>query len=74
MYNGFDVDELYDLRRDPWELVKLAGRADDAEIKRMLVRKMWRFAARTEDIIVNPYPTVALAPWGPADALGDETV
>ncbi len=69
VYNGFDFDELYDLRQDPLELV---NRADDPayrEVKHDLVRRMWRFAAQEEDIIFNPYGTVALAPWGPADAL-----
>jgi choline-sulfatase len=69
VYNGFDFDELYDLRTDPYEMV---NRADDPEydgIKKDLVSKMWRFAAREDDIIFNPYGTVALAPWGPAEGL-----
>jgi arylsulfatase A-like enzyme len=70
VYNGFDFDELYDLRRDPHELENLADQQEYQEIKHELVRKMWRFAAREDDIIFNPYGTVALAPWGPADALG----
>ena len=69
VYNGFDFDELYDLRVDPYELVNVADRPEYQEAKRELVGKMWRFAGRTEDIIFNPYATVALAPWGPADAL-----
>jgi arylsulfatase A-like enzyme len=69
VYNGFDFDELYDLRRDPHELVNLAERPDYQDIKHALVRMMWRFAGRENDIIFNPYATVALAPWGPADAL-----
>lgn len=68
VYNGFDFDELYDLRTDPHELVNLAERPDYQEARRALVRQMWRFAARTDDIIFNPYPTTALAPWGPAEA------
>ena len=33
---------------------------------------MWRFAADQDDeLIVNPSYTVAVAPWGPADALSD---
>jgi hypothetical protein len=32
---------------------------------------MRRFAAAQGDHIFNPYPSVALAPWGPADALRD---
>jgi arylsulfatase A-like enzyme len=69
VYNGFDFDELYDLQNDPHELV---NRSDDpayGSIKQELMRKLWRFAAREADMIFNPYGTVALAPWGPADAL-----
>jgi arylsulfatase A-like enzyme len=71
VYNGFDFDELYDLRRDPFELENLAGdRAWDAT-KRELARKMWQFAAdQHDDMLFNSYGTVALAPWGPADAIG----
>jgi arylsulfatase A-like enzyme len=69
VYNGFDLDELYDLREDPYELRNLSERPELAPVKRELVRRMWRFAGREDDMIFNPYPTVALAPWGPADAL-----
>ncbi|HEV2125269.1 MAG TPA: sulfatase-like hydrolase/transferase, partial [Chloroflexota bacterium] len=69
VYNGFDFDELYDLRNDPHEMTNLAEDPAYAEAKQELVRKMWRLAADTGDYIFNPYPTVALAPWGPADAL-----
>jgi arylsulfatase A-like enzyme len=69
VYNGFDFDELYDLRADPHETVNLAGNREYDEVKRDLVRKMWRFAGETDDHIFNPYATVAFAPWGPADAL-----
>ena len=72
VYNGFDLDELYDLKADPHERVNLAGRREYDEVKRDLVGRMWRFAARTQDHIFNPYATVALAPWGPADAFRDE--
>ena len=70
VYNGFDFDELYDLQQDPHETI---NRADDPAyqgIKQKLVRRMWEFAAQEEDIIFNPYGTVALAPWGPTLALG----
>jgi arylsulfatase A-like enzyme len=69
VYNGFDFDELYDLRTDPHELVNVSDRPEYQEAKHQLVRKMWAFAAREDDIIFNPYGTVALAPWGPADTL-----
>lgn len=69
VYNGFDWDELYDLQNDPHELTNLAQDSTYDEIKHGLVRQMWRFAAEHNDeLIMNPYYTVALAPWGPADA------
>lgn len=75
VYNGFDYDELYDLRNDPLEMTNLASDPAYQEIKHELVRRMWRFAADQDDeLIMNPYYTVALAPWGPADALSDAYV
>jgi arylsulfatase A-like enzyme len=68
VYNGFDFDELYDLRNDPHETVNLADKPEHAEVKRDLVRKMWLFADKTDDHIFNQYATVALAPWGPGIA------
>lgn len=69
VFNGFDFDELYDLRGDPHEMTNVADDPAYADVKRDLVRQMWTFAAEQEDIIFNPYGTVGLAPWGPADAL-----
>ena len=71
VYNGFDFDELYDLRTDPDELHNVAEQSEYNAVKHELVRKMWQFAAQEEDIIFNPYGTVGLAPWGPADGLAD---
>jgi arylsulfatase A-like enzyme len=70
VYNGFDFDELYDLKADPHEMKNLAKDPAYNDIKRSLVRKMWRFAEKENDaLIFNPYGTLAFAPWGPADAL-----
>ena len=70
VYNAFDFDELYDLRNDPHEMVNLAEEQAYQIVKQELVRRMWRFAAAEgDDIIFNPYATVALAPWGPAEGL-----
>ncbi len=74
VYNGFDFDELYDLQNDPHEMVNLSEHPDYQEVKRDLVRRLWRFAAQEDDIIFNPYGTVAFAPWGPADALREESM
>ena len=68
VFNGFDFDELYDLRRDPHEMKNLAGDPAHADIKRELIRKMWRFAASQDDSAINAYITTGLAPWGPAEA------
>ena len=67
VYNGFDFDELYDLKRDPHEMTNLAADRQYDDVKHDLVRKMWRFADQTDDHIFNPYATVAFAPWGPGD-------
>jgi arylsulfatase A-like enzyme len=68
VFNGFDEDELYDLRRDPHEMVNLAQDPAYEGIKRALCRRMWRFAWREDDTAINPYITVGLAPYGPAEA------
>lgn len=69
VFNGFDFDELYDLEQDPLEMVNVADRPEYQGVKQALVRRMWQFAAREQDMIFNAYGTVALAPWGPADSL-----
>jgi arylsulfatase A-like enzyme len=92
VYNGFDYDELYDLKNDPHEMRNLAfpdltamrgatlkGAGLSAtghtpwpmlageleSVRKELLAKMWTFAAQHNDIIFNPYGTVALAPLGP---------
>lgn len=69
VYNGFDFDELYDLRSDPHEMRNVAEDPAYTEIKRGLVQRMWRFAAAQDDRIFNPYGTVAFAPWGPMEGM-----
>ena len=68
VFNGFDRDELYDLRRDPHETLNLADDPACGEVKREMCRRMWRFAFREQDAAINPYITVGLAPYGPAEA------
>jgi arylsulfatase A-like enzyme len=67
-FNGFDRDELYDLRQDPNEMVNRADDPTYVSIKRALCGEMWRFAHREDDTAINPYITVSLAPYGPAEA------
>lgn len=68
VFNGFDRDELYDLRGDPHEMRNLADDPACEPIKREMCRRMWRFAYRENDAAINPYITVGLAPYGPAEA------
>lgn len=66
VYNGFDEDELYDLRIDPHEMRNVAGDPAYDSIKHDLIRRMWRFASQQQDpSIFVSYPTFALAPLGP---------
>ncbi len=37
------------------------------EVRREMLGRMWRFAAERDDTIFNPYFTVALTPYGPAE-------
>lgn len=66
IYNGFDYyDELYDLQKDPGELVNVAYRPEYREVVRELYRRLWTFARDHADACVNPYFMVTLAPYGP---------
>jgi len=65
VFNGFDFDELYDLKNDPCELKNLANDPDYESVKQRLIEEMWRWAVKTDDILFDPYPTVALIPYGP---------
>ncbi len=68
VFNGFDVDELYDLRCDPDEMKNLAADPEYEDVKREMCRRMWRFAHQEDDGATNAYITVGLAPYGPATA------
>ena len=68
VFNGFDRDELYDLRADPHEMKNVADEPSYQQSKRDLCGRMWRFACHEDDTAINPYVTVALAPYGPAEA------
>ena len=71
VFNGFDRDELYDLRSDPHEMKNLAKDPAFDEVKQTMCRRMWRFACQEDDTVINRYITVALAPYGPAEAFRD---
>ncbi len=68
VFNGFDRDELYDLRIDLHEMRNVADDPAYEDVKRLLCRRLWRFAYREDASAINPYITVGLAPFGPAEA------
>jgi arylsulfatase A-like enzyme len=68
VFNGFDRDELYDLRSDPHEMRNLSDDVRYEEVKRALCARMWHFAYDEEDTLISTYITTALAPYGPAEA------
>ncbi|NQU42037.1 sulfatase-like hydrolase/transferase [bacterium] len=68
VFNGFDWDELYDLKNDPHEMNNLAQNPECDDIIREMCGRLWRFAQREDDSVTNPYITVGLAPYGPGQA------
>jgi arylsulfatase A-like enzyme len=68
VWNAFDYDELYDLRRDPYETTNRQGDPAYQAVKRDLVARLWRWARATGDIIQNAYPLNAILPYGPGVA------
>lgn len=73
VYNGFDFDELYDLRNDPDEMRNLQDDPAYDDVKHDMVRRMWKFAYREQDTLgtAGSYITVGLAPHGPQEAFRD---
>jgi arylsulfatase A-like enzyme len=74
VYNGFDYDELYDLRNDPHEMVNLQHDPRYDDVKRSLIKQMWRFACEQKDGLgtAGGYIMVSTAPWGPEEAFRDD--
>ena len=76
VHNGFDWDELYDLRSDPHEMYNLAPRGDrpnpeTGEVIREMCERMWRFMESVGDSQHNSYITVGLAPYGPLTGMAE---
>lgn len=65
VFNGFDEDELYDLRRDPYECRNLATESAYQHVVKEMVTLLWQMAQSSNDTLLSPYPTVALIPYGP---------
>ena len=67
VFNGFDRDELYDLKADPHELHNLAAEPEHAERLVEMARRMWRWVRSTGDETLNDahYGMFRFAPVGP---------
>jgi choline-sulfatase len=67
VFNGFDNDELYDLRNDPDEMYNKIHDSSLEAIQKEFCQRMWRFAYENQDEgLLNNYISVGLAPYGPA--------
>jgi arylsulfatase A-like enzyme len=65
VYNGFDYDELYDLRKDPDEMYNLINDPGYDDVIHRLYKRLWAFARSVDDVCINQYIMVGLASYGP---------
>lgn len=54
-----DVDELYDLRSDPWELVNVVGELANKDVVCGLQKRLLQWSVTTEDAVSVPLPEAA---------------
>ena len=65
VFNGFDYDELYNLKEDPLEMHNLINRPENQEVVKEMCKRMWTFARAHRDTCTCPYIMVSFAPYGP---------
>lgn len=67
LFNGFDVDELYNLDDDPYELNNLAEEPAHRDTLREMARGMWRVVRDTDDhnLFKSHYPILRVGSFGP---------
>lgn len=67
VFNGFDFDELYDLKNDPEEMTNLIDDPSHDKIVRDMCQLMWSKAIETGDhsLYKSHYPILRVAPYGP---------
>jgi choline-sulfatase len=67
VFNGFDLDELYDLEADPHELNNLAEQPAYLPLLEEMIRAMWRWVHKVGDktLIDSDYPTLRFVAVGP---------
>lgn len=71
VYNGFDYDELYNIREDPDETTNLIGNPDCDAIVKDMCKRMWKFAYKVGDVCIHPYIMISHAPYGPGIIFND---
>ncbi len=70
VFNGFDFDELYDLKTDPGETVNLAGRPEHRERVESMMRRLWGRLRQSGDrtLLETHYYSMRFAAVGPKEA------
>ena len=68
VYNGFDFDEFYDLRKDREERVNRINDPAMAKLADAGMRRIWEFGHQVRDHNTNGYIMVGLARQGPGAA------
>ncbi|MCC2686829.1 MAG: sulfatase-like hydrolase/transferase, partial [Paenibacillaceae bacterium] len=66
VYNPTDLDELYDLEHDPYELVNVAARPEMAGVLKQMYKKMWENAFASEDMNFVTYIPTVTGLYGPS--------
>ena len=72
VFNGFDYDELYNLREDPHELHNLAAEPDQRDRIKAMMAKIWAIVSKTNDrsLLGTHYTPMRIAVVGPNSAKG----
>lgn len=67
VFNGFDEDELYNLKADPYELLNLIDESECDKTLRCMCSLMWAKVESTGDhsLLNSYYPSLRLASYGP---------
>lgn len=71
VFNGFDYDELYNLKEDPHEMNNVINDAENLRIVREMTKHMWDFARKHRDTCTCPYIMVSFAQYGPGITILD---
>jgi arylsulfatase A-like enzyme len=67
VFNGFDFDELYNLKEDPYEMNNLAKNPNHRSRVQNMMSQMWKIWKETGDktLLHSTYPILRVAPFGP---------